>query len=640
MIPNGFFAALFAATFIFASGVAPAHDDHTTGSATGPQFITDADGAKKPFTDVGFNNDAKNFQFIVMSDRNGANRAGVFEDAIKKINWLQPEFVISVGDLIGGYSTDMENILGQWNTFDGLIKELTMRYFYVPGNHDLSNPGQKRMWEERYGRRYYHFLYHDVLFLVLSTDDPFPVQMGDEQVAYFEKVLKDNPSPRWTMVFMHNPTWRLDPTKHQTAKDKPYENRFSDFDRMLKDRKYTVFAGHTHNYTHTRRNGGHEHIVMATTGGGSKMRGAKNYGEFDHLAWVTMTDDGPIIANLDLGGILPPDVRTSETAAQVSQMERARPMGGIVKAHGDLFTTGEAEIRVKNPLQIPIEVSFDFTAPAPLSVDPKSVTRELEPGAKAEIKVTLSAPAGTLTDSLNEPITVNYTGEWNQGDAEAAPFEVASEFTVGIDRQRPIKRAKDAVTIDGNISEWGELPLHVASTEPPDPKWKGAKDASYNMGLSYDDNYLYIAVETKDNKLFLDGSRAPHEQDGIEIRVDARPDPERSKGRALWNYTDHGLVMVAPPAKGDDQTTYIRPASLAAVAQVKSVATGGGIRAEIAIPTAWLDAQQKGPWKEIRMNAVMHDYDSSVSRKSKHLWWRPDWRFDRNFEGSGTFIKE
>ena len=98
--------------------------------------------------------------------------------------------------------------------------------------------------------------------------------------------------------------------------------------------------------------------------------------------------------------------------------------------------------------------------------------------------------------------------------------------------------------------------------------------------------------------------------------------------------------MVAPPAKGDEQTTYIRPASLDEVAQVKSVATDKGISAEIAIPTAWLDAQQNGPWKEIRLNAVMHDYDSSISRKSKHLWWRPDWRFDRNFNGSGTFIKE
>jgi hypothetical protein len=160
------------------------------------------------------------------------------------------------------------------------------------------------------------------------------------------------------------------------------------------------------------------------------------------------------------------------------------------------------------------------------------------------------------------------------------------------------------------------------------------------MGLSYDDQFLYIAVETRDNKLFLDASRAPHEQDGIEIRIDARPDPERSKGRALWNYTDHGIVMVAPIVKDDQQTTYVRPASLDEVAQVKSIVSENGITAEIAIPTAWLDAQQKGPWKAIRLNAVMHDYDSSVGRKAKHLWWRPDWRFDRNIEGSGTFTKE
>jgi hypothetical protein len=30
-------------------------------------------------------------------------------------------------------------------------------------------------------------------------------------------------------------------------------------------------------------------------------------GEFDHIMWVTMTDDGPIVANLLLDGILNDD---------------------------------------------------------------------------------------------------------------------------------------------------------------------------------------------------------------------------------------------------------------------------------------------------------------------------------------------
>ena len=39
-----------------------------------------------------------------MSDRTGGNRWGVFQDAIFKLNLLQPEFVMSVGDMIQGYT--------------------------------------------------------------------------------------------------------------------------------------------------------------------------------------------------------------------------------------------------------------------------------------------------------------------------------------------------------------------------------------------------------------------------------------------------------------------------------------------------------------------------------------------------------
>ena len=52
----------------------------------------------------------------------------------------------------------------------------------------------------------------------------------------------------------------------------------------------------------------HQHrITLASTGGVSGLRG-KDYGEFDHFLWITMTEDGPVIANMLLDGILPKDI--------------------------------------------------------------------------------------------------------------------------------------------------------------------------------------------------------------------------------------------------------------------------------------------------------------------------------------------
>jgi len=32
-----------------------------------------------------------------------------------------------------------------------------MPFFYVPGNHDMANAFEEKVWQEKFGRRYYHF---------------------------------------------------------------------------------------------------------------------------------------------------------------------------------------------------------------------------------------------------------------------------------------------------------------------------------------------------------------------------------------------------------------------------------------------------------------------------------------------------
>src|SRR5262249_21168952 len=48
--------------------------------------------------------------------------------------------------------------------------------------------------------------------------------------------------------------------------------------------------------------------MLATTGGGSRLRGTQ-YGEFDHIVWITMKKDGPLMANIMMNGILPENLQ-------------------------------------------------------------------------------------------------------------------------------------------------------------------------------------------------------------------------------------------------------------------------------------------------------------------------------------------
>ena len=154
--------------------------------------VQEWDGAK-PWTGKPIVNDPDEFQFVVISDLHGDNRPGIFEKAVEKINLMNPEFVLSVGDLIDGYTNDEYVVDKQWEAFEKLIGPLGMRFFFVPGNHDVSNDMMTEKWEERFGRSYYHFVYRNVLFLCLNSEDPPSHRMSDAQVEYVAKALHDMP---------------------------------------------------------------------------------------------------------------------------------------------------------------------------------------------------------------------------------------------------------------------------------------------------------------------------------------------------------------------------------------------------------------------------------------------------------------
>jgi hypothetical protein len=255
---------------------------------------------QNPWTHLRLNNDPAEFQFAIVSDRTGGHRPGVFRRAVDVLNLLQPQFVLSVGDLVEGYTQDRAVLDAQWREFAAEVGRLQMPFFYVPGNHDLSNRAMTRFWRERYGRRYYHFVYRDVLFLVLNSDDPPGGDggIGSHQMESVRQALTENAAVRWTVVCLHRPLW---------AQADVETNGWLAVEAALADRPYTVFAGHEHSFRKYVRQG-RDYYQLATTGGESPLRGVA-HGEFDQVGWVTMKKDGPLLANVLLDGIYAGDLK-------------------------------------------------------------------------------------------------------------------------------------------------------------------------------------------------------------------------------------------------------------------------------------------------------------------------------------------
>lgn len=338
MNPLKYLCAAGLAALLFVAGCGktyPVAESTSVADTQAPSFYYDEDGmpGAKPWSSVAFKNDPRAFQFAVIGDRTGgANVEDTFGMAMDQLNLLQPEFVINVGDIIEGYSDDKAELAEMWEEAEALTDRLEMPFFYTPGNHDMSNPVAREVWLERHGADRYFFIYEDVLFLVLNsedgsrpeppehikesielynrlqTEDPerarelleefmkdesviaglaVPVEFPSEQVAWIEQTLDSYPDVRWTFLFTHEPVW-----------EKPSES-FWEIQALLEDRSFTWFAGHLHYYDYDNIDG-HEYITMGPTGASFHHDGP---GNVDHVTWVTMTDDGPQIGNIALKGV-------------------------------------------------------------------------------------------------------------------------------------------------------------------------------------------------------------------------------------------------------------------------------------------------------------------------------------------------
>ncbi len=298
------------------------------------EFRHDVSDDIKPWAHENFDAADDKFTFAVFSDLTGGERDGIFEIAVEQLSLLRPELILNVGDLISGGMAAREELDRQWDSFDKRASRARAPVFYVGGNHDLSEKLLQSVWDERYGHRYYHFVYKDVLFLALNTEDIPPERMEEisilrneafsqlqsegmgaegmgmgigrlaqlftwpessagnitpEQSAYFRKAIADNPDVHWTFLFMHKAAW-----------EREGEENFSAIESALADRPYTVFHGHLHAYRYLERHG-RDYIRLATTGGGQRSGFGRS---MDQVTLVTVDDSGVDIANVLMSGIL------------------------------------------------------------------------------------------------------------------------------------------------------------------------------------------------------------------------------------------------------------------------------------------------------------------------------------------------
>ena len=281
----------------------------------------------RPWTSETFEQTEDDLTFAIISDLTGGEREGVYNVAVEQINRFEPTFVLSVGDLIDGGTEDSLQLKKEWDSFDDRTSKLEMPFFYLGGNHDLTNPIMRAFWKQRFGPRFYHFVYENVLFLMMDSED-FEEQrmleiyharakaikiiegeiegkyedseyyhmperktgaMSNAQLKYYEKVLQQYPNVKWTFVLMHKPLWMRED-----------EKGLRKLEDALGNRQYTVINGHFHTFSHRIKNE-RDYMILGTTGG---IQYENDINSFDHITLVRMAKEKPVITHLRMDGIL------------------------------------------------------------------------------------------------------------------------------------------------------------------------------------------------------------------------------------------------------------------------------------------------------------------------------------------------
>lgn len=338
---------------------------HETVAADGTRFTTSRDGAPLVLP-----TEQDSFFFVVFGDRTGGPVEGVsvLADAVRDTNLLEPDLVMTVGDLINGYN-EATAWMAQMTEFKAIMDELLCPWFPVVGNHDVywrgdgPRPAEEHegRYEMHFGPLWYAFEHKDCWFIALHSDEANPQtgernfnrpenhRMSEEQFEWLSSVLDRAKDARHVFVFLHHPRWTGGQYGDQW--DRVHERL------VAAGNVRAVFAGHIHRMRYDAKDG-IEYVTLATVGG-------SNDGTVPSTGWlhqfhvVTVRDGQIALAAIPVGEVM--DVReiTAAMGDECAVLTRTPPaFGPALELSESGEMAGEIRATVRNTASRPIDVTL------------------------------------------------------------------------------------------------------------------------------------------------------------------------------------------------------------------------------------------------------------------------------------------
>jgi len=338
------------------------------------------------------------FEFVVFGDRTGGKPEGVrvLDRAVEMTNRLDPDFVVTVGDLVQGY-TGADAWLRQAEEYKTAMGRLKAPWYPVVGNHDVyggrENPaGNAALYKKHFGPLYYSFDHRWAHVVCLFSDealsfaDPARDQnMSPEQMEWLRRDLAATKAEQ-VFVFLHHPRWL-------------YEGcNWPEVHKMLAadGRVRAVVCGHLHTYRDDGLKDGIHYYAIAMTGAEPPGR-TPAVAAVQHVAHVKARRDRFTIALLPVGAVQASDSVLGTEVDAMTDLLRGEWLG-VDGTPAIAFAAGRQSafaVVVRNPTDRALPFTLEVEPEEGWTLEAEKTSGTAAAGAEVKIPVSARAPAFT-----------------------------------------------------------------------------------------------------------------------------------------------------------------------------------------------------------------------------------------------------